>query len=344
MKQVAVIILNWNGAELLRRYLPTVIAGTDDTIADIIVADNGSTDESLRVLREEFPQVQVLQFDKNYGFAEGYNLAIGRTMYSYTVLLNSDVRTPQGWLNPLLDYMEAHPAVGAVMPKLLHDREDGKQMFEYAGAAGGYIDCHGYPYCRGRVFEYVEEDHGQYDDGPKSVFWATGACLMVRSQLYQDVGGLDKDFFAHMEEIDLCWRIRLAGNELMMVLSSHVYHLGGGSLPQGNPRKTYLNFRNNLLLLHKNLPHGEGKQLLFVRRLMDTLAFGMAVAKFHFGDAWAIIRAHRDFRRMRSKYTSQPTVNLLKELPEERVNIITAHYLRHITRFTDLNIQNTITK
>ena len=339
MKQVAVIILNWNGAKLLRHYLPTVIQGTDVAIADVIVADNGSTDDSLQVLEHEFPEVKVLKFDKNYGFAEGYNLAIAQTMYPYTVLLNSDVRTPVGWLNPLLDCMERNPQVGAVMPKLLHDREDGKQMFEYAGAAGGYIDCHGYPYCRGRIFEYVEDDHGQYDDGPKSVFWATGACLMVRSQLYQEVGGLDKDFFAHMEEIDLCWRIRLAGNDLLMLPSSHVYHLGGGSLPQGNPRKTYLNFRNNLLLLHKNLPHGEGKRLLFVRRLMDTLAFGMAVAKFHFGDAKAIVRAHRDFRKMRSRYTSQPTVNLLKKLPEERVNIVTAHYLRGVKYFPDLNIK-----
>ena len=340
MKQVAVIILNWNGAKLLRRYLPTVIAGTDDAIADIIVADNGSTDDSVQLLREEFPEIRVLKLDKNHGFAQGYNLAIGQTMYPYTVLLNSDVRTPQGWLNPLLEYMEANPGVGAVMPKLLHDREDGKAMFEYAGAAGGYIDCHGYPYCRGRVFEYVEDDHGQYDDGPKSVFWATGACLMVRSQLYQDVGGLDKDFFAHMEEIDLCWRIRLAGSDLMMVPSSHVYHLGGGSLPQGNPRKTYLNFRNNLLLLHKNLPRNEGKRMLFIRRLMDTLALGMAIAKLHFGDAKAILRAHRDYRRMRSRYTSQPAVNLLKQLPEERVNIITAHYLCGVKRFTQLNIKN----
>ncbi len=339
MKKVAVIILNWNGTALLRRYLPTVIEGTDDAVADVIVADNGSTDESLRVLEQEFPQVKVLPLGENHGFAQGYNLAIGQTMYPYTVLLNNDVRTPRGWLNPLLDYMEAHPGVGAVMPKLLHDREDGKAMFEYAGAAGGYIDCHGYPYCRGRIFEYVEPDSGQYDDGPKSVFWATGACLMVRSRLYQDVGGLDKDFFAHMEEIDLCWRIRLAGNELMMVPSSRVYHLGGGSLPQGNPRKTYLNFRNNLLLLHKNLPADEGRKLLFVRRLMDTLAWCMAVAKFHFGDAWAIVRAHRDFRKMRGRYTCQPTVNLLRELPEERVNIVTAHYLRGVKRFAQLMIQ-----
>ncbi|MBQ4368083.1 MAG: glycosyltransferase family 2 protein, partial [Muribaculaceae bacterium] len=250
MKKVAVIILNWNGSTLLRRYLPTVLAGTNPDLADVIVADNGSTDDSRQVLATEFPQVQVLSFDQNLGFAEGYNQAIGKIDHEYTVLLNSDVRTPDGWLDPLLDYMESHPEVGAVQPKLLHDRHDGKRMFEYAGAAGGFIDKHGYPYCRGRIFEYVEDDHGQYDDGPKSVFWATGACLMVRSQLYHDVGGLDKDFFAHMEEIDLCWRIRLAGSDLHMVPASHVYHLGGGSLPQGNPRKTYLNFRNNLLLLH----------------------------------------------------------------------------------------------
>jgi len=341
VKRVAVIILNWNGAALLRRYLPSVISGTDAAIADVIVADNGSTDESLQVLQDEFPEVKVLKFDQNHGFAQGYNLAIEQTMYPYTVLLNSDVRTPRGWLNPLLDYMERHADVGAVMPKLLHDRDDNRQMFEYAGAAGGYIDCHGYPYCRGRIFEFLEEDKGQYDDGPKSVFWATGACLMVRSKVYKDLGGLDKDFFAHMEEIDLCWRIRLAGNELMMVPTSHVYHLGGGSLPQGNPRKTYLNFRNNLLLLHKNLPASEGKRLLLVRRLMDTLAFGMAIVKFHFGDAWAIVRAHRDFRKMRKNYTSQPTVNLLKSLPEERVNIITAHYLRGVKRFTQLKILST---
>ena len=340
MKKVAVIILNWNGAELLRRYLPTVIEGTDYAIADIIVVDNGSTDKSLHVLQQDFPQLRVLSFKENLGFAQGYNVALAEVQYPYTVLLNSDVRTPKGWLNPLLDYMEAHPNVGAVMPKMLKDREGGRQSFEYAGAAGGYIDCHGYPYCRGRIFDYVEDDHGQYDDGPKSVFWASGACLMVRSDLYRAVGGLDKDFFAHMEEIDLCWRIRLAGSDLVMVPTSHVYHLGGGSLAYGNPRKTYLNFRNNLLLLHKNLPREDGKQLLLVRRLMDTLAFGMAIAKFHFGDAWAIIRAHRDFRRMRSNYKSQPMVNLLKQLPEERVNIITAHFLHGVKLFTDLNFSN----
>jgi len=328
MKPVAVIILNWNGAKLLRRYLPSVISGTNDKIADVIVADNGSTDDSRQVLEEEFPQVKTLYFDKNYGFAEGYNKAIRETKYQYTVLLNSDVRTPNGWLDPMFDYMEANPKVGAVQPKLLQDRDDDKVMFEYAGAAGGFIDKHGYPYCRGRVFEAIEDDHNQYDGQNIDIFWATGACLMVRSNIYESVGGLDKDFFAHMEEIDLCWRIHLSGNEIRIVTESHVFHLGGGSLPQGNPRKTYLNFRNSLFLLYKNLPKKDGRKLLIVRRLYDTLAFGMALAKLHWGDAKAIIRAHNDYRKQKDRYTCQPEKNLLKTFPGAQRNIVTDYYLK----------------
>ncbi len=329
MKKVAVIILNWNGAKLLSRYVPSVVQNTPADLADVIVADNGSTDNSLEVLHDEFPSVQVIRLDKNYGFAEGYNRAIAQCAdYRYTVLLNSDVRTPEHWLEPVIDYLEAHPEVGAAQPKLLHDRQDGREMFEYAGAAGGYLDCHGYPYCRGRIFEAIEDDHGQYDHITPSILWASGACLVVRTALYQQAGGLDKDFFAHMEEIDLCWRIHLLGSDIRLVPQARVYHLGGASLPQGNPRKTYLNFRNNLLLLHKNLPAGEGRKLLFVRRLYDTMAFGMALVKMHWGDARAILKAHRDFRRMRGRYTEHPTRNLLRELPECRCNIIVDHYLR----------------
>ncbi len=329
MKPVAVIILNWNGAKLLRKYLPTVLAGTDTEIADVIVADNGSNDDSLDVLEQEFPQVKTLVFDKNYGFAGGYNKAIEQTPgYRYTVLLNSDVRTPQGWLEPLYQYLEAHPEVGAVQPKLLHDRNDDKRMFEYAGAAGGFIDKHGYPYCRGRMFETVEDDHGQYDGQDIDIFWATGACLMVRSELYKKVGGLDVDFFAHMEEIDLCWRIQLAGFRVTVVPESVVYHIGGGSLPQGNPRKTYLNFRNSLFLLYKNLPVKDGRRMLIVRRLYDTLAIGMALAKFHFGDAGAIIRAHNDYRKFKSRYTCQPQENLLNTFPGAQRNIVIDYYLK----------------
>lgn len=327
MKKVAVIILNWNGAALLRKYLPSVVQNTNPDIAQVVVADNGSTDESLAVLEQEFPSVRVIALDQNYGFAEGYNRAIAVTENDYTVLLNSDVRTPEHWLDPMLDYMEAHPEVGAMQPKLLHDGVDG-EMFDYAGAAGGYIDCHGYPYCRGRIFDSVEMDNGQYDGEPRSIVWASGACLMCRTQLYREVGGLDKDFFAHMEEIDLCWRIILSGSTVMMLPTSRVYHLGGASLAYGNPRKTYLNFRNNLLLLHKNLPKSEGKRLLIVRRLLDTLAWGMAIAKFHWGDARAIIKAHADFRKMRRNYTQHPSRNLLKEMPECKCNIVTDYYLR----------------
>ena len=329
MKQVAVIILNWNGAELMRKYLPSVVANTNADIADVIVADNGSTDNSLDVLTREFPTVQVIKLDRNYGFAEGYNRAIAQVEHPYTVLLNSDVRTPEAWLDPLLDYMEANPDVGAVQPKLLHDNgEGGKETFDYAGAAGGYIDCHGYPYCRGRIFDCVEDDNGQYDNITPSIVWASGACLMVRTDLYRTAGGLDKDFFAHMEEIDLCWRIHLCGSDVRMVPTSRVYHLGGASLAYGNPRKTYLNFRNNLLLMHKNLPAGESRRILLVRRLLDTLAFAMALAKFHWGDAKAIIKAHNDFRKMRGNYTRHPDRNLLREMPECRCNIITDYYLR----------------
>ena len=327
MKQIAVIILNWNGAALLRRYLPSVVKNTASHLADVIVADNGSTDESLQVLRYEFPMVQVIALDRNYGFAEGYNRAIAQVQHPMVVLLNSDVRTPEHWLEPLAEYMDAHPEVGAVQPKLLHDGEE-RDVFEYAGAAGGYLDCHGYPYCRGRIFESLEDDHGQYDDIHPSILWGSGACLLVRRELYRRAGGLDADFFAHMEEIDLCWRIHLLDSDIRLMPESRVYHLGGASLPQGNPRKTYLNFRNNLLLLHKNLPQREGKRLLFIRRLYDTLAFGMAVVKMHWGDAGAILRAHRDFRKMRSRYTSHPMRNLLREMPECHCNIITDHYLR----------------
>lgn len=334
MKPVAVVILNWNGAALLRRYLPSVIAGTSGELADVIVADNGSTDDSRLVMEKEFPNVKRIYFDKNYGFAEGYNRCIAQTRYAYTVLLNSDVSTPSGWLEPLYAYMEQHSDVGAVQPKLLQDREDGREVFEYAGAAGGFLDRHGYPYCRGRVFGTIEDDHGQYD-APTALpcFWASGACLMVRSALYESVGGLDAKFFAHMEEIDLCWRIRLAGKKLAVVTASRVYHLGGGSLPQGNARKTYLNFRNNLLMLHKNLPEREGRRIIFVRRLYDALALLQALVTLRMGDVKAIAKAHKDYRKMRLAYTAHPLVNLLRQSAEGRRNIVVDYYLKRKTKF-----------
>lgn len=333
MNKVAVIILNWNGEKLLREYLPSVIETTDTSIADIIVADNGSTDSSVELLRKEFPQVKLLEFKENYGFAEGYNRAIKETNYPYTVLLNSDVATTQGWINALYDYMEANPNVGACQPKIR--AYTNKSYFEYAGAAGGFIDSNGYPYCRGRIFDTVEEDNGQYDE-VIPVFWATGAALMVRSELYLGVGGLDKDFFAHMEEIDLCWRILLTGSEIMAVPQSVVYHLGGGSLPASNPRKTYLNFRNNLLMLHKNLPDATRGKKLFVRRLLDTVAWAKFMATFDFKNANAILKAHNDFRSMRKAYTNHPSVDLLQTRPDCHRNILLDYYLRGRKKWSNL--------
>ena len=333
MNKVAVIILNWNGEKLLREYLPSVIETTDTSIADVIVADTGSTDSSVELLRKEFPQVKVLEFSENYGFAEGYNRAIKETNYPYTVLLNSDVATTEGWINALYDYMEANPNVGACQPKIR--AYTNKSHFEYAGAAGGFIDSNGYPYCRGRIFDTVEEDNGQYDE-VIPVFWATGAALMVRSQLYLEVGGLDKDFFAHMEEIDLCWRILLTGSEIMAVPQSVVYHLGGGSLPASNPRKTYLNFRNNLLMLHKNLPDATRGKKLFVRRLLDTIAWAKFMATFDFKNANAILKAHNDFKKMRKAYTNHPNVDLLQTRPDCHRNILLDYYLRGRKKWSDL--------
>lgn len=333
MKPVAVIILNWNGATLLRKYLPSVVANTDNLIADVIVADNGSSDESLEILEKEFPSVKVISFTENFGFAEGYNKAIEQTGYEFTVLLNSDVETPEGWLGPLYSLMAGNCKIGACQPKILSYTD--KNSFEYAGASGGFIDRNGYPYCRGRIFNIVEKDHGQYDNRI-GVFWATGAALMVRTEVYRRVGGLDKKFFAHMEEIDLCWRIRLEGHEIEAEPKSHVYHLGGGSLPASNPRKTYLNFRNNLLLLHKNIPERDLAATLLRRRLLDTLAWIKFLASMDFANASAVLRAHRDFRKMRKGYNRHPSVNLLRTMPFCRRNIILDFYLMRRTRFSDL--------
>lgn len=318
---IAVIILNWNGENLLQEYLPEVVSHTDSSLAKIIVADNGSTDASVAMIKEKFPEVEIYELGKNYGFAGGYNRCVEHYKnYQYAVLLNSDVAPRSGWIQILYTFMELHPDVAACQPKILSRREPEK--FEYAGAAGGFIDCNGYPYCRGRVFDKVEIDRGQYDD-PTDVFWATGAALMVRTEAYLAVGGLDEAFFAHMEEIDLCWRLWLAGWRVSAEPNAEVEHLGGASLPKSNPKKTYLNFRNNLLMMHKNLPDASRGSHLFKRMVLDGVAWIKFALTGHFGDAAAIWRAHRDFRRMRKNYTSHPTVDLL----DGRPNILLQHYL-----------------
>lgn len=326
-KKLSVIILNWNGAALLREFLPSVTAHTQGDEVEVIVADNGSTDDSRRVLAEEFPGVRTILFDKNYGFAEGYNRAIAEVDTEYVTLLNSDVETPEGWWEPLLAFMERNRDAGACQPKILSRRD--KSMFEYAGAAGGLLDRLGYPYCRGRLFDRVAKDEGQYDAAPADIAWASGAALTVRREAYIATGGLDSRFFAHMEEIDLCCRMWNAGWRVCVVTSSRVYHVGGASLAQGNPRKTYLNFRNNLLLLHKNLPRAIGKKVLLKRRLMDTLAFLMYVAKLDFPNARAILKAHADFRKMRGLYADFPPTDVLATLPGADRTIVIDRYLKN---------------
>ena len=325
MKELAVIILNWNGRSLLERFIPAAVANTSGSEVELIVADNGSDDDSVEWMRSNFPDVRLITFERNYGFAEGYNRAIAAIDHPYVTLLNSDVEVTPGWWQPILAFMKGNPDVGAVQPKIMSLRS--RNCFEYAGAAGGYLDALGYPYCRGRLFDVTEEDRGQYDGEPVDVAWASGACLTMPRRLYLDLGGLDPLFFAHMAEIDLCCRVIRAGKRVCAISDSMVFHLGGASLEQGNPKKTYLNFRNNLLLLHKNLPRGEGRRKLFWRRLADSLAFGMYLIKGDIPNAKAVIKAHGDFRRMRRQYTDLPAESFWTRVPGTRKSAIASRYL-----------------
>lgn len=321
-----VIILNWNGLSLLQRYLPQVVENTPLEMAEIVVADNGSSDGSLDWVRENYPNVRVMAFGENLGFAVGYNRALREGGYRISVLLNSDAAPMDSdWLRPLIDVFHDKD-VAAAQPKLLSDRNP--RFFEYAGATGGQIDKNGYPYCRGRVFGTVEEDKGQYDAvAPVDVDWASGACLAVDTAAYFEAGGLDESFFAHMEEIDLCWRLKLLGRRVVCVTDSRVRHLGGASLDSASPRKTYLNFRNNLLMLYKNLPKGSWKtRFLIKRRLIDTLAWGQFMVTGRWTHASAILKAHNDFRRMKKQYRQFPERNLIRE--SARKNILVEYYLK----------------
>lgn len=289
----SVIILNWNGAEMLRTYLPSVVAHTTLPDVEIIVADNGSTDNSLEVLRTEFPNVRTIVLDQNYGFAEGYNRAINQVDSQYVVLLNSDVEVTAGWLEPMLAYLDANTDVASVQPKIRSYLN--RDYFEHAGAAGGFVNALGYPYCRGRILWKVEQDKGQYDT-ITDVDWTSGACMCVRTNVYKELGGLDASFFAHMEEIDLCWRMRNAGWRLVCLPQSVVYHLGGGSLHYDSPRKTYLNHRNNLIMIKKNKKHPFG--VLFVRFFLDYAAACLYLLQGRWGAFKAVFQARRDYHKM----------------------------------------------
>ena len=332
------VILNYNGAQMLRRFLPSVLEFSSE--AEVVVADNASTDDSLEVMRREFPAVRLVCLDKNHGFADGYNYALREVSADYYLLLNSDVDVTRGWLAPLLAFMDANDDVAACQPKLLSYKE--KSLFEYAGAAGGFLDRYGYPFCRGRIFDAVEKDNGQYDS-VSDVFWATGAALMIRSADYWSTGGLDGTFFAHMEEIDLCWRLRARGRRIVCVPESVVYHVGGATLNKSNPRKTFLNFRNNLLMLYKNLPVGELAQVMRRRALLDYVAAAKFLLSGNVGDFKAVVAARREFARVKDSYAAVRKENLGKAVRDdipERVNfsILWQYYAKGRKLFSNLPI------
>ena len=298
MNQVSVIILCWNSLPYLREFLPGIKANTPEDQADLVIVDNGSTDGTATWLHKEHPDVILRRFDKNYGYAGGYRIALDQITTPYTVLLNSDVEVTPGWIGHLLAFMESHPKAGALAPKIRSLAH--RNYFEYAGAAGGWIDRYGFPFCRGRIFSALEEDTGQFNE-PSKVFWASGACMMVRMDAYRKAGGLDPVFFAHMEEIDLCWRLQSYGYEIWYTPDTQVYHVGGGSLPNESPGKLYLNFRNNLLLLHKNLPKKLLNRILFTRKVLDGIAAIQYLFRGKPSFFLAVLKGHRDYYRFWKK-------------------------------------------
>lgn len=290
MKKIAVVILNWNGVKLLEQFLPSVVAYSEE--ATIYVADNASTDTSIEIIQSKFPQITIIKNEGNYGFAKGYNVALQQVEEDYYALVNSDIEVTENWLAPILSVFDNEANVGIIQPKILDYKN--KAYFEYAGAAGGYIDQFGYPYCRGRMFDTLEKDQGQYNDDV-DIFWASGACLFIRKDIYRKLNGFDDDFFAHQEEIDLCWRAFNLGYTARYTSKSVVYHVGGATLNEGNPRKTFLNFRNSLLMLTKNLPERKLFIILFLRLCLDGLAGIQFILKGKFKHCWAIVKAHFAF-------------------------------------------------
>lgn len=338
MDKVAIVILNWNGLAMLREYMPSVMRFSREE-AVIYIADNASTDGSVEFLKNNYPDCRLILFNQNWGFADGYNKALANIEAEYFVLLNSDIEVTHHWLTPLIEFLDNHVEVAAVQPKLLSMSD--RDSFEYAGACGGFIDRLGYPYCRGRIFDVVEKDNGQYDY-PQRVLWATGAAMMIRSADWRDVGGLDGRFFAHNEEIDLCWRLRGRGRYLYCIPESFIYHVGGGTLPKGNPRKTFLNFRNNLLMIYKNVPDSELTGIMRARWFLDYLAaFETLILNRNVGDFKAIFKARKEFRRMLPEYHSiRDSIqrNVIERNIPERSNfsILWQYYVHRHKVYSDL--------
>jgi GT2 family glycosyltransferase len=338
MNEVSVIILSWNSLDFLRRFLPSILEHTPADRARLVIADNGSTDGTVDWMRAEYPDIELVAFDHNHGYAGGYHKALENRAERYAILLNSDVEVVPGWLDELVDFMETHPDAGAVAPKILS--YENRSDFEYAGAAGGWIDRFGYPFCRGRIFSAIEKDSGQYDE-PARIFWASGACLMIRLEAYRKAGGLDPHFFAHMEEIDLCWRLHSTGYEVWFTPSTRIFHVGGGALPNESPRKLYLNFRNNLLLLKKNLPHHKQHRIILMRKILDGVAALQYLMKGKIAFSLSVLRAHRDFSRLwkREYEKYEARVHPHPERIEGWYNqsIVAAFFLAGRRRFSDLN-------
>lgn len=333
--KVAVVILNWNGEHFLKKFLPTLIKNIPKYEVEIVVADNGSSDGSLMVLND-YPSVRTILLDKNYGYTGGYNRALSQLEAQYYVLLNSDIEVPSGWLEPMVAFMDKNPQVAACAPKLIDYNR--KKYFEYAGAAGGFIDLFGYPFCRGRILSVIEVDKGQYDTA-MPIFWASGACMMVRSSCFWEVGGFDDDFFAHMEEIDLCWRLQNQGYSVYSVPQSVVYHVGGGTLPNNNPFKLYLNYRNNLLMLHKNLSLRALYVVLPVRFLLDILSAIVYLVNGKLSFTKAVFKAHRHYFRSISKLNSKrKLLKPKKQASRYRGLIVVDFFILRRRKFSRLHI------
>ena len=332
--KVAVVILNWNGREFLEKFLPGVIENSKNQ-AEIIIADNASTDDSIEFLKTNFPQIRVIQNRKNEGFAKGYNDALLQVNAQYYILLNSDIEVTPNWINPVIDMMDSDELIAVCQPKLRSFYE--RDKFEYAGAAGGFIDKYGYPFCRGRIFQTMESDTGQYND-PLEIFWATGACMFVRADVYQKLGGLDKRFFAHMEEIDFCWRAKNQGYKIMYCPDSTVFHVGGGTLPKKSWKKTYLNMRNNNIMLFKNLPQKRVLKVFIARVFLD----GIAALKFLFDggvkDLFAVVKAHWKFFSMVPQLKKERKIIIHHPVSKiYKKNLVVEYFLKGKRKFSDLD-------
>lgn len=335
LPKAAIVILNWNGRKYLEQFLPSVVASAGEN-ASVIVADNFSTDDSVSFLQQQYPAVPIIQLDKNYGFAKGYNEALKQVAAEYYVLLNSDVEVTAGWLQPMIALLDNDASIGACQPKLRSWHQ--RTQFEYAGAAGGWIDKYGYPFAKGRVFDVCEEDHGQYDE-PEPIFWASGAALFIRARLFHELQGFDEYFFAHQEEIDLCWRLQLAGHTVYSCPSSVVYHVGGGTLPKGNSLKTYLNFRNNRIMLSKNLSWQQKLWVMPVRSLLDGVSAWKGLLKGDAGYFMAVMKAEFGFvnwwlfHRKQSVFPVKRTGRLSGLLKR---NIAWLYFIKKKQRFSEI--------